>query len=203
MYANLSINETANRQAANKTSGSLVYTFDKLFIRHWDEYMLGPRHHPFVVPLEKGAGDVYKFASPPRDVLFGVDSDSPTRPFGDGRTQWSFSASGNKFAFTRQYDETSDVAWSTNLDIFTVDLTVPDSKPVCITTDNKAADTDPRYSPVDENVLVYRAQSIAGYESDQFKIKLIRWFNSLFLSDLNLLIHYISFVGSNPIGNSS
>ena len=77
MYANLSINETANRQAANKTSGSLVYTFNKLFIRHWDEYMLDPRHYPFVVPIEKGAGDVYKFASPPRDVLFGVDSDSP------------------------------------------------------------------------------------------------------------------------------
>ena len=160
VYANLTIEQTAEKQAADKASGSLVYKFDKLFIRHWYEYMLDPRHHP-------------------RDVLFGVDSDSPTRPFGDGRTEWSFSASGNRFAFTRQHDETSAVAWSTNLDIFTVDLTVHESQPVCITTENKAADTDPRYSPVDEDVIIYRAQAVPGYESDQFKIKLFNCTNRI------------------------
>ncbi len=173
VYANLTIQETADRQAADKASGSSVYKFDKLFIRHWDEYMLGPRHHPFIAELEKTADGIYNIKGTPRDVLFGIDSDSPTRPFGDGRTQWSFSASGNQFAFTRQYDETSAVAWSTNLDIFTIDLTVPDSKPVLITGSNPAADTDPKYSPTDENVLVYRAQAKPGYESDQFKIKLV------------------------------
>jgi dipeptidyl aminopeptidase/acylaminoacyl peptidase len=134
--------------------------------------MLGPRHHPFVVLIQPDADGIFRFTSTPRDVLFGIDSDSPTRPFGDGKTQWSFSASGKKFAFTRQYDETSEVAWSTNLDIFTIDLTLPDSQPVCITRDNLATDTDPKYSPTDENVLVYRAQAIPGYESDQFKVKL-------------------------------
>jgi dipeptidyl aminopeptidase/acylaminoacyl peptidase len=172
VYANLSIEETATRQAAEKASGRSVYKFDKLFIRHWDEYMLGPRHHPFVVSLQRNANGVLNFISAPTDVLFGVDSDSPTRPFGDGRTQWSFSASGNKFAFTRQHDETSEVAWSTNLDIYTVDLTAATLDPVCITCENKAADTDPRYSPTDDQVLVYRAQSVPGYESDQFKVKL-------------------------------
>ena len=179
VYFNLSIEDTAARQAAEKESGSLVYKFDKLFIRHWDEYMLGPRHHPFVAQIQKSPNGTYSFATAPRDVLFGVDSDSPTRPFGDGRTQWSFSASGSKFAFTRQHDETSAVAWSTNLDIFTVDLntwTVEN-----ITADNSAADTDPRYSPTEENVLIYRAQSVPGYESDQFKIKLYNgkyhWFS--------------------------
>jgi dipeptidyl aminopeptidase/acylaminoacyl peptidase len=174
VYANHSIQETAARQADDKASGSLVYKFDKLFIRHWDEYMLGPRHHPFVVSLQRNANGVLNFISAPTDVLFGVDSDSPTRPFGDGRTQWSFSASGNKFAFTRQHDETSEVAWSTNLDIYTVDLTAATLDPLCITCENKAADTDPRYSPTDDQVLVYRAQSVPGYESDQFKIKLYK-----------------------------
>ncbi len=191
VYANLSIQETADRQAAEKASGySLVYKFDKLFIRHWDEYMLGPRHHPFLVSIEKNADGIYNFTTTPRDVLFGIDSDSPTRPRGDGRTQWSFSKSGNKFAFTRQHDETSEVAWSNNLDIFTIDLTVPDSKPVCITEDNPAADTDPRYSPNDEDVLVYRAQAVPGYESDQFKIKL---YNGIYHFPL-IKILYINFL---------
>ena len=173
VYANLSIEQTAARESAEKTSNSLVYTFDKLFIRHWDEYMLGPRHHPFVVSIgrddERGT---LKLTSTPKDVLFGIDSDSPTRPFGDGKSQWSFSASGNSFAFTRQHDETSAVAWSTNLDIYTVDLTQPTLTSVCITCSNLAADTDPKYSPIDEHILVYRAQSVPGYESDQFQLKI-------------------------------
>jgi dipeptidyl aminopeptidase/acylaminoacyl peptidase len=134
--------------------------------------MLGRRHHPFVVSIQRDANGIFNFTSTPRDVLFGIDSDSPTRPFGDGKTQWSFSASGDKFAFTRQHDETSEVAWSTNLDIYTVDLNTTDSPLVCITCENLATDTDPSYSPIEENVLVYRAQSIRGYESDQFKVKL-------------------------------
>ena len=173
VYANLSIQETANRQAAEKASGTSVYKFDKLFIRHWDEYMLGPRHHPFVVSIEQDARGWFNLTSAPIDVLFGVDSDSPTRPFGDAKVQWSFSASGNRFAYTRQHDETSAVAWSTNLDIYTVDLNAqPSFITSCLTCDNLAADTDPSYSPVDDNVLVYRSQSVPGYESDQFKLKM-------------------------------
>ncbi|CAF4152565.1 unnamed protein product, partial [Rotaria magnacalcarata] len=171
VYSNLTIQTTADRQATEKASGSLVYKFDKLFIRHWDEFMLGPRHHPFIVSIERDAKKIFRFKSPPTDVLFGIDSDSPTRPFGDAKSQWSFSASGNKFAFTRQHDETSAVAWSTNLDIFTVDLSTTNPQPICITCENLAADTDPSYSPIDDEILVYRAQSVPGYESDQFKVK--------------------------------
>ncbi|CAF4816807.1 unnamed protein product [Rotaria sp. Silwood1] len=172
VYANLSIEDTAIQQNTEQTSGSRVYKFDKLFIRHWDEYMLGRRHHPFVVSIERDKKGTFKFASIPKDVLFGIDSDSPTRPFGDAKSQWSFSASGNSFAFTRQHDETSEVAWSTNLDIYTVDLIKENMSSICITCFNLAADTDPKYSPIDENILVYRSQSVPGYESDQFKVKL-------------------------------
>jgi hypothetical protein len=59
------------------------------------------------------------------------------------------------------------------LDIYTVNLTASNWVSGCVTCDNLAADTDPRYSPKDEQVLIYRAQSVPGYESDQFKIKLI------------------------------
>ena len=173
VFANLSIAETVQRQAAEKATGVFAYKFDKLFIRHWDEFMLGRRNHPFLVPIVQKEKGTYRFVGEPVDVLLPLDSDSPTRPFGSAKPQWAFNAKGTKFAFTRQHDETSAVAWSTNLDIYTVDLPATKGKaPDCITCENLAADTDPSFSPVDDNVLVYRAQTIPGYESDQFKIRL-------------------------------
>ncbi|CAF2974384.1 unnamed protein product, partial [Rotaria sp. Silwood2] len=80
---------------------------------------------PFLVQIERQSNGIFKFSSPVIDLLFNVDSDSPTRPFGSAKAQWSFSATGNSFAYTRQYDENSTVAWTTNLDIFTVDLNAP------------------------------------------------------------------------------
>ncbi|CAF1464458.1 unnamed protein product [Rotaria sordida] len=194
VYANLSIQQTANRQAVEKTSGSLVYKFDKLLIRHWDEYILGRRHHPLIVSIERNAKGIFYFTSEPKDVLFGIDSDSPTRPLGYGKTQWSFSANGNKFAFTRRYDEKNEAAWSTDLDIFTVDLTKPNLQPMCITCENLATDTDPSYSPIDDQILVYRSQSVLGYESDQFKVKLYNNSNSkiTLLNDWNYSIQAIT-----------
>jgi hypothetical protein len=62
--------------------------------------MTGPRHHPFVVSIDRDAEGTFKFSSTPIDVLFG-----------DAKSQWSFSVSGNSFAFTRQRDETSEVAF--------------------------------------------------------------------------------------------
>ncbi|CAF1413846.1 unnamed protein product [Rotaria sp. Silwood1] len=178
VYANLSIEETFARQIAEKNSGRTFYQFDKLFIRHWDEYMTGLRHHPFLVSIERQSNGIFKFSSEPVDVLFNIDSDSPTKPFGDGKTQWSFSANGNSFAYTRQYDETSAVAWTTNLDIYTIDLSIPGQASVCITCENLATDTDPSYSPTDNNILIYRSQSKPGYESDQYKIKLYNGSNT-------------------------
>ncbi|CAF1618776.1 unnamed protein product [Rotaria magnacalcarata] len=183
VFANLSIEETVARQKKEETSGQLMYQFDKLFIRHWDEYMIGPRHHPFVVSIERDSKGTFKFASTPVDVLLGIDSDSPTRPFGDAQSQWSFSASGNSFAFTRQHDESSEVAWTTNLDIYTVDLSATKLSVECITCSNLAADTDPRYSPIEDHVLVYRSQAVPGYESDQFKVKLHNGVQTITLLD--------------------
>ncbi|UJR35085.1 hypothetical protein I4U23_027860 [Adineta vaga] len=177
VYPNSSIRETSYYQSIKQEEKNPVYKFDKLFVRHWDEFRLGLRRHPFLVSIQRNSMGIFEFLSKPHDILFGIDSDAPTKPFGSARNQWSFSASGNSFAYTRQHDETSAVAWSTNLDIYTVDLTATKLISVCITCDNFAADTDPKYSPIDEHVLVYRSQSISGYESDQYKIKLINGSN--------------------------
>ncbi|CAF4462396.1 unnamed protein product [Rotaria socialis] len=122
VYANLNIEQTNARKQAELDSGRTIYKFDKLYIRHWDEYYTGLRNHPFVVSINRQTNGIFQLSSNPVDVLFNIDSDSPTKPFGDAKAQWSFSASGNSFAFTRQHDEDSSVAWTTNLDIYTVDL---------------------------------------------------------------------------------
>ncbi|CAF1434801.1 unnamed protein product, partial [Rotaria sordida] len=178
VYPNLTIGETANQHTIEKASGRSIYQFDKLFIRHWDEYMTGPRHHPFLVQIEQQTNGIFKFSSQPIDVLFNLDSDSPTRPFGDAQTQWSFSATGNSFAYTRQHDEMSSVAWTTNLDIYTVYLNMSELSSVCITCENNATDTDPSYSPTDDDILVYRSHSVPGYEADQYKIKVYNGSNT-------------------------
>lgn len=172
VYYNRTINETAEDLDKAKKSGSLVYKFDKLFIRHWDQFMLGRRNHPFLVSIKRNDQGTFTFTSTPTDLLFLNDTDSPTRPFGSAKPQWSFSSSGNRFAFTRQHDETSAVAWSTNLDVYWVDLMNESHDVKCISCQNIAADTDPLFSPIDDDVIVYRAQAVPGYESDQFKLKL-------------------------------
>lgn len=172
VFPSLSIKETADRQAAEAASGSAVYEYDKLYIRNWNQFLVGTRFHPFIAEIVRDSTGVYTIVGTPRDILFGLDSDAPSRLANDGTAEWSFSRSGNKFAFARQYDETSAVAWSTNYDIFTIDLTVPNSIPVCITENNLARDINPRYSPTDENVLVYLSQSVPGFANDQNRIKL-------------------------------
>ncbi|CAF2036339.1 unnamed protein product [Rotaria magnacalcarata] len=171
VYANLDIEQTNARKQAELDSGRTIYKFDKLYIRHWDEYYTGLRNHPFIVSINRQTNGIFQLSPNPVDVLFNIDSDSPTKPFGDAKAQWSFSASGDSFAFTRQHDEDSSVAWTTNLDIYTVDLRTATQSPVCITCENIATDTDPSYSPTDENLLIYRSHSVPGYESDQYKVK--------------------------------
>ncbi|CAF5186806.1 unnamed protein product, partial [Rotaria sp. Silwood1] len=65
VYPNLTIQETFAQQTTKKKSGRSVYQFDKLFIRHWDEYMTGPRHHPFLVLIERQSNGIFRFSSEP------------------------------------------------------------------------------------------------------------------------------------------
>ena len=48
--------------------------YDRLFVRHWDSWKDGRRHHVFRVPLAGGE---------PTDLMAGMDTDCPTVPWGD------------------------------------------------------------------------------------------------------------------------
>ena len=62
-----------------------------------------------------------------------------------------------------------DEAWSTNYDICRVSITNTSPKWETLTTDNKAADGGPKFSP-DGKKLAWRAQKKAGYEADKWDI---------------------------------
>ncbi|MCX7895763.1 MAG: S9 family peptidase [Thermoanaerobaculum sp.] len=148
--------ETAKRlkeKESRKASGML---FERLFIRHWDSWEDGRRNHLFVYRLDDASL---------RDVMVEMDADCPSRPFG-GSDEYSISPDGKALVFSAK-DVGREEAWSTNWDLFWVDLRNP-GKPTKITT-NPAWDTQPRFAPHGK-VLAYLAMSRPGYESDRYDI---------------------------------
>jgi len=138
-----------------KASGRL---YDRLFIRHWDEWSDGTRNHIFVYPLAAG---------PSRDLMPGLDADAPSRPFG-GSDEFAASPDGKSLVFSAK-DVGREEAWSTNFDLFQVPL--DGSAAPRKLTSNPASDTQPRFSP-DGATLAYLAMSRPGYEADRFRVVL-------------------------------
>ncbi len=94
-----------------------------------------------------------------------VPTDYPTDPLGCG---CAFSPDSKELAIT--FKDVPDEAISTNSDIFTLDLTNPNAKPVKVST-SPGGDLSPAYSP-DGKYLAWRSQARAGYESDRFRLAL-------------------------------
>eukprot|EP01094_Clydonella_sp_ATCC50884_P003342 TRINITY_DN1258_c0_g1_i3.p1 TRINITY_DN1258_c0_g1~~TRINITY_DN1258_c0_g1_i3.p1 ORF type:complete len:715 (+),score=175.49 TRINITY_DN1258_c0_g1_i3:76-2220(+) len=169
IYPGLSIDETNERNEAWQAQSTRAYTFDKLYVRHWDTWFEGRRNHPFLASLSKSNG-VYSLSTPV-DLIKDVDADAPTLPYG-GSEEWSFSSNDDEFSFTRRYDESPAVAWQTNLDIFTVQITNGQySDPSPITAANRATDTQPQYQP-DGLLIAYLTTKIPGYEADKYRVAL-------------------------------
>jgi len=165
VYPDADLEETARRDKARADNPVKAMKFDRLFIRHWDTWFDGKRKHLFVLPVKKNGSD-WEVAGPPVDLMTGIDADSPTRPFG-GVEEYDWSPDGQEIAYTAQPGD--DAAWSTNLNIYLVAVTGGKSR--CITLDNPATDTQPRYSP-DGSTIAYLSMSRPGFEADRLRIKL-------------------------------
>jgi dipeptidyl aminopeptidase/acylaminoacyl peptidase len=145
------------RDAANAKSKVKAHIAEKLLYRHWKSWSDGKRSHLFVVPAAGGA---------PRDLTPGADYDTP--PFSlDGNEAIAFSPDSQELCFTANTDK--DEATSTNGDLFTVPVSGA-SAPKRITT-NPGDDWGPVYSP-DGKSIAYRAQLLAGFESDRWRLML-------------------------------
>ncbi len=146
--------------SAKKASGRI---YDSLFIRHWDTWNEGLRSHIHFYNLKDKSV---------ADLMAGMESDSPTKPFG-GDEEICFTPDGSGVVFTAKSVSGSEEAWSTNFDLFlaAVDMS---SKPENLTRANAAWDTAPVFSP-DGKTLAYLAMSRAGFEADRYRIVLRDW----------------------------
>ncbi len=138
--------------------------FTRLFFRHWDEYVEDKRIHLFVISYEKSK------VSEPRDVTPGDRDSYPSSSTFSIGDDFTFSPDGKHLYFTAV--PAKNEAWSTDYDICRVPVTGGTTKWESITTDNKAADGSPQFSP-DGKWLAYRAQKRAGFEADKWNIMLL------------------------------
>ncbi len=132
---------------------------NKLFYRHWDEWVEDRRQHLFVVSAEGGE---------PRDVTPGDRDANPTSSTFSVGDDFTFAPDSKYLLFTAV--PVKDEAWSTNYDICRV--SVNGSKIETLTKDNSAADGTPRFSP-NGNYLVFRRQQKAGFEADLWQLMLV------------------------------
>jgi len=133
-----------------------AYLADHLLFRHWTEYAAGKYSH---IIIYNTVNHTYTDVTPGKFV-------SPTFMLGGG-IGYNFSPDSKELCYVSNHDAHPEA--STNADLFIVPVTGGESKN--ITSDNKAWDGSPVYSP-DGKYIAYRKQVIPGYESDLFRIAL-------------------------------
>lgn len=142
-----------------KTTG-VVY--DKLFVRHWDEWADGTRNHLFALSLD--AAGVATGA--PLPLMRGFDGDAPGKPFGDD-DDIAISPDGGSVVFSARLAGTAESS-STNFDLWQVPID-GSAAPRNLTADNKAMDSGPVFSP-DGHHLAWRAMKRPTFEADRYAI---------------------------------
>ena len=152
------LNKKANDERENSKVKARIMT--QLLYRHWDSWVDGKRQHLFVMPAGGGG---------PRDVTPGDRDAVPTSSTFSAGDDFAFSPDGKELAYTATPTPTREEAWSTNHDLYAVNLETGERKQL---TTNLAADGFPRYSP-DGKYLAYRAQARAGFEADRWQLLLL------------------------------
>jgi len=153
---------TAQRLSVAEKSPGAGRVYDRLFVRHWNQWDDGRQSHLFSVEIEAGEGSVGAAA----DLTRTLDADVPSKPFGTD-SEFNFSPDGTLVAFTARVKGRTE-AWSTNFDVFEVAADGRDA-PRNLTAANLAWDSEPTYSP-DGRLLIWKARDRPQNEADRFHL---------------------------------
>jgi dipeptidyl aminopeptidase/acylaminoacyl peptidase len=153
---------TAQRLEERKASKQHGQTYDRIFVRHWDQWMDGRVAQLFSVAI----GADRRAAAPPAPLTTALDADVPSKPFG-GRADYAFSPDGREIVFAARLKGRTEPA-STNFDIYRVPAD-GSGAPVNLTADNPAWDAQPQFSP-DGRLIAHLAMRRAGFEADRFEL---------------------------------
>lgn len=146
-----------DKDKAVESNPVIAKIFDELMYRHWNAWRGDKRSHLFLMELEKN-----KF----HDLTLGSHSDVPPIALG-GNSDYSISPDGKEVVFTTNLDK--NLAWSTNNDIFIVDLEDVKEKfetPKTKISQSLGNDNQPIYSP-DGKLIAFISMERAGFEADQ------------------------------------
>jgi dipeptidyl aminopeptidase/acylaminoacyl peptidase len=143
--------------------------FNKLFFRHWNEWVEDKRQHLFVLEVAPEAHGRPSVGLP-RDVTPGDRDAFPTSDTFSSGDNFTFSPDSKFLLYTAVPKEHE--AWSTNYDICRAPITGGGKDWECLTKGNPAADGAPAFSP-DGNKLAYRAQKRPGFESDKWDLMVV------------------------------
>ena len=148
---------TIDAQKADAEKKYDVRIYDQLMVRHWDVWQTDYKDHLFVASIPK-KGLVTEAENLIPDWTESIA----------GIGQVTIHPNNSKLVFSAK-QPSKDTAWTTNFDLFEVDLNT--KQLTNITADNKAWDANPAYSQ-DGKYLAYKAMAKPGYESDKFALKL-------------------------------
>lgn len=145
----------------NTPSKSSAKTFDRLFVRHWDNWDDGTVNALFAQTLNKQGKPDGKLVHLTRNL----DANVPSKPFG-GMEEVAISPDGRSVVFAARVRDTNE-AWSTNLDLYQVPSKGGRAKN--LTKENLATDTAPVFAN-DGSALYWLAMSRPGFEADRYRI---------------------------------
>ena len=164
VFPGLGIHGTVEKDAADAKRVTTGKTYDELLFRHWDSWEDGKRNHLFMLVDAPGAQPV--------DLMPKLDADVPTAPFG-GLEEVTVSPDGGTVVYTAKVLDGSEVAWSTDYDLYAVPAD-GSREPRCLTEANQAWDTEPVFTP-DGRSLWYLAMDRAGFEADRYHYEIMDW----------------------------